>query len=489
MSLNCVGRDDNTSATKVVSITDVRRLALLRLSFFYFLVYDDQHNSLATKTTSKEQQTSHSVSKKGKHKKTKAAGTKQRRSVRKTQKKRSSARPLVLGLLAAIVLIGVGFMAWPYLAPVPEVVRPQNEGALDAAVAEFIAPKIKAVEENPGEANRHADLALAYEANGLWNEARESYQNAIDLGDDRLEVHLHHALATRQAGGFDDALTMLKELAEEDDSSAPLMHRLAEGLLEAGEVDAAEEAFRRLQSLQPAAIQGPVGLADIALQRQQPETAIAILEEAVRTEPDYKKAHYLLGSAYTMVGREVEAESALRRGSESSTVFLSDGLSERLASYAVNVTGRLDFARAYLEAGQPQEAARILENTFQHHASNTMVLNTLATAYLRSNRLDDAHRLLLRARELDADQFFTYLNLYQWALRKNDMEQALSFADQAVERAPERDDTHLARAQVLNAMDRYDEALVSADKARELDDLKPPNHAIVGRNLFSPRSA
>lgn len=400
---------------------------------------------------------------------------------------RSKGRPhktRIIGVIAALgIIIGLVY-AWPRLMPTPDVVRPLNPDDLDPAVAEFIAPKIKAVEDSPRDASVRADLALAYEANALWKEAQDTYEQAIQLGETSVDVRLHHALATRQAGEFDKALALLEALAEDGKPSAALMHRLAEGLLETGQIDRAEAAYRRLIELNGSAVQGHVGLADVLLQRQQADAVIPTLEEVIRREPGYKKAHYLLGRAYTMVGRTEDAEVALARGAEGNTVFIPDPLSQKLASYAVNVTGQLDQAMAYLEAGQPQQAAAILEKTYRFHASHTMVLNTLATAYLRTNRLDDAHRLLLRARELEEDQFFTYLNLYQWALRKKNIDQALEFADVAIEKAPDRDDTHLARAQALTALGRHEEALVSADKARELDGTKPPNHALSGEICF-----
>ena len=379
-----------------------------------------------------------------------------------------------------LLIVAAGYFARPYLSPAPVAVRPLDPGALDPAVSQLIATKIKSVDTNPRDADFHADLAIAYEANSLWREARESYENAVSLEAGRPEWRLHHAIATRQSGDFDDALALLEQLAIDDPASPALHQRLAETLLEAGRLDDAEAAFRRLIELNPSAVQGPVGLADVLLQQQQSDEAISLLEAAIARQPDYRKAHYLLGRAYTLAGRQEDAAPALARGAEATTVFLTDPLSSKIASYAVNVTGRLDRARAYLEAGQPDRAAQVLEQSYQHHGSNTMLLNTLATAYLRINRMDDAHRLLQRARELEDDQFFTFLNLSQWALRTNDMEQALKFADQAIERAPERDETHLARAQALTELGRNEEALVSADKARELGSRKAPNFGLSG---------
>ena len=200
--------------------------------------------------------------------------------------------------------------------------------------------------------------------------------------------------------------------------------------------------------------------------------------------PDYKPAYYLLGRAYSQVGRTEEADAALAMGLNAPTEFLSDPLTDRVQQYIVNVTGWLDLAGAYLNAGYTKEAAGLLEETLRFHPSHVMLLNTLATAYLRTNRLDEAHRLLNRAKDIDQETFFTYLNLHQWALRGRNYEQALAFADEAITRAPDRDDTHLARAQSLMELGRLTEALASADQARALDSQKAANHGLSGEIAY-----
>ena len=163
---------------------------------------------------------------------------------------------------------------------------------------------------------------------------------------------------------------------------------------------------------------------------------------------------------------------------------MPDPLTRKVAEYIVNATGRISIAQSFLDSGNPQQAAAVLEETFTHHPSNIMLLNTLAVSYMRTKRMDQAHRLLQRAQSLDDDQFYTYLNLYNWALRAGDNNRALAYADSAVNRAPERDDTHLARAQALTELGRLDEAAESAADAVERGAQNAANYGLSGEIAF-----
>lgn len=383
-----------------------------------------------------------------------------------------------------MALAVAGFYGLPYLTPAPTVVHPDAQSQLDPAVEALLKPMLAAAESTPRDAAAHAELGIAYEANGLWQEAQKSYSNAVQLDRTTEAWHLHHAIVARQNGDFETALNILSAQASSYPESAVMQNHYAEALMEAGDLDGAEQAFRNLIQLAAGSAQGYVGLGDIMIQKGAGAEAVQLLEQAVKINPRYKQAQYLLGRAYSMTGREEEAKIALAQGVDSQIQYLPDALSSKIATYTVNATGRISQASTYLNTGNPEQAAKLLEESYPYHNTNVMLLNTLASAYLKTRRLDDAQRLLNRARELDEDQFFTYLNLYTWALRSGRKEAALGFADEAIARAPERDDTHLARAQALAEMNRYDEALLSAKEAMRIDGNKAGNHGLVGEILY-----
>ncbi|MDZ4700957.1 MAG: tetratricopeptide repeat protein, partial [Rhodothermales bacterium] len=369
------------------------------------------------------------------------------------------------------------YLASRFLAPVPEVVRPTSP--LEPPVAALIAAKIAAADAAPGNAERRADLALAYEANGLWPEALACFEHAVALRPEPA-WRLHLAVATRQTGDASGALDLLRDLGRDEPAYAPARHHLGEALLEAGDLEGAETVFRETIAISPVLPYGYVGLGDALLQRGRVEDAVQVLEHALRIEEGYQRAHYLLGSAYLRLGREAEGERERLRGLGATPVRQPDELQPTISAYTVNLSGRIDLAGAYLDNGSPTEAIRLLEETARHYPSSVALLNTLASGYLRTRRLDDAERVLKRALALDERTFTTPLNLYTWALYAGRPDEALQFAETAVARGPDQDNTHLARAQALVELGRLEEALRSADRARELAPGIAQNHGLSG---------
>ena len=383
-------------------------------------------------------------------------------------------------ILLAVGLLAGAWVAWPYVKPAPDISRPINAEAMDPAVKVLIESMIENIEADPRNATLRAELGAAYEANTLWEEARQSYEHALTLDNGDMAWQLHHAVATRESGDVATSRTLIQQVAMEFPSAAPVYHRLAEALEEEGAIEEAEQAYRRLIMLAPTLPHGYVGLADILLQKGDGAGAMEMAEKALSYESNNRRAYYVLGQAYQQDGRTEEAEQALAIGLNATKEYVPDPLTRKVAEYVVNATGRISMAQAFLDSGNPQQAAAVLEETFKHHPSNTMLLNTLAVSYMRMQRLDQAERLLKRAQSLEDEQFFTYLNLYNWALRSGKKEMALAYADSSVQRAPDRDDTHLAMAQAYTELGRLDEAAQSAAKAREHGAQNAANYGLSG---------
>ena len=283
-------------------------------------------------------------------------------------------------------MLAAGYFVLPSLRPAPPVTHPANADLLDPAVEALLQPLLSAAEREPRAANHREALAIAYEANGLWPEARSAYANTLALGRETPAWALHHAIAIRQADGFEPALENLRDLARRHEAFAPIQQRFGEMLLEAGELKEAEAAFRQLLTQEPRAVQGFTGLGDALVQQDRAEEAVRFLEEAIRIRPDYQRAHFVLGQAYQQLGRTEEAQASMQQGQNGEVVYLADDVTRQIRPYLVNYTSRQEQANAFLDAGQPEQAAQLLEETYTYHPSNTMLLNTLGVAYLFMRR-------------------------------------------------------------------------------------------------------
>lgn len=382
-------------------------------------------------------------------------------------------------LLALVVLVVAGYLAWPFLRLPPPVVRPADLTALDPAVRTLVEQQVARVEQDPRNAEAHGTLGLVYEANLLWQEARASFDHAVALAPDHPGWRLHQAIAMRQTGDVQAALTVLKALARDQPGDAAVQQRLGEALVEAGDLAGAEAAFRQVIERAPQAAQGYAGLGDVLLQQQQAAEAVPVLERAVALERGYRMAHFLLSQAYQQVGRTADAERERALGVNALVSYLPDALTRRVGQYAVNLSARLGQAEALLQAGNTPQALQLLENTALTHRDNVDLLNNLGIAYMRQGQLDKAEEVLDQARATEG-RFSTYINLSSLALRERRFEEALAWADTAVLKAPNVDQAHFNRAMALARLDRIDEALRSLDAAIEVNTANPQNHVFAG---------
>jgi tetratricopeptide (TPR) repeat protein len=360
---------------------------------------------------------------------------------------------------------------------------PADLQQIDPAVADAIRSQAQAINARPGDLESVGTLCLIYEANILWELARECFAAVSRESPDDLLWAYHLAIATRESGRVEESTAMLAKLAAKHPDFAPLQQRLGDALLQTGDLEGARAAFRRVIDLEPTAAEGYAGLGDVLLREQQYAPAIEVLENAVSRDANYRVAHYLLGMAYRGAGRRDDAARELVLGLDAQTRYLPDPLTARLGRYRVSSTARAEQAMALLGAGRPQEAAAVLEQALAYKPTDVTLLNNLAIAYLHQGQLEKAHQTLQRALQVDEAKFSTYLNLSSWALRSRQPELALEYADAAIARADNLYQTHLARARALVYLGRPNDAVESLQAAVRLNSRSPEPFAMLADQL------
>lgn len=422
-------------------------------------------------------------------------------------------------LLGALLLGAAGTAASeapPSAAPVPDLT------SLEPAVAERVTEALAAVRQEPSSSRAWGKLAILYEANLLWEEAAQTYGIAARTAAQEAEsdpasrgragqLRLREAMAVRQTGRFDDALGMLRGLRESNRLPAgyepswperslvyvraPLLQRLGEALLEAGQTSEAEAVFEELLALGPAyptywpsgdAVRNArdlaayTGLGAVRLRQGNAEEAAEHLERAVGLSPEYRRARYLLGLALRDLGRREEARQHLAFGSGGGIRYLPDDFTLEVEEAAVNLTARLERAGRLLGWGRTEEAVSLLEQAVADRPSNVSARNNLAAAYLRAGRLDEAGESLARSLALAPDRFSTHLLLAGLADRRRRPEEALAHARRAAELAPDHPTPHYETALRLLRLERLEEALEEARRAVALDPSAALHHALAG---------
>lgn len=165
--------------------------------------------------------------------------------------------------------------------------------------------------DRPGDAAAAGALGRALQAWEQWDAAHQAYSRAQALSPRTFDWHYLDAVILQRLARHDDAVTQLTEAVAIDGAYLPARARLAESLLETGDIARSRplfDALLREAAAEPAAC---VGLGRIAAMEGRPAESIKYFERAVALFPELGAAHYALARAYRAAGRADEAQRAL----------------------------------------------------------------------------------------------------------------------------------------------------------------------------------
>ncbi len=399
-------------------------------------------------------------------------------------------------LLLAGLAVGGGLAACAYLynqsrqsrtaaesrpASIADNAIPERPAHVSRDLASLLGRLEQRVRSAPSDAERHAELGLAYEANHMWPQAAACYARATRIDPDEWLWPLHHATALIEVGATADALRVLRSAGARFPNASPLQHRLGVLLLEHGLLDDAETALVRARTAQPQASAVLTDIADLRLCQDRPVEAIALLEEALRLDAHSTHARYVLGLAYRAVGRSDEARRFLAEGASSQRSHIVDRWSARIPEFELGLLKQLERAQTMIGTPRTPEAVIILERISRTAPDNVDILVNLGVAYNQVQRHSAALDVLRRCLDLDEDGFAVHINLAATYLSLDQPAPALVHIDRAIALAPELAHPRLVRGRTLRRLDRNDDAFSAFLEARRLDPMNGDAHAELGQ--------
>jgi len=229
---------------------------------------------------------------------------------------------------AALALIVVSSLAEAAQTAVPTLPRLAID-TYPAAARDSIARAHHAASARPDDAAAVGALAQVLHAWEQWDAAHEAYARAAALAPSTFEWHYLDAVALERLARHAEAAAALRQALATRADYLPARVKLAEALLEAGDLDASEQVFDQLIG-KPGALganekanpSGPgnaaepaaqFGLGRIAAARGRHADAIAHLQRAVDLLPEWGAAYYALALSYRALGRIDDAQRALER--------------------------------------------------------------------------------------------------------------------------------------------------------------------------------
>jgi tetratricopeptide (TPR) repeat protein len=331
-------------------------------------------------------------------------------------------------------------------AAVPPPPRPENLASFDPRAVSRIEGALAKLEDSPRQGTAWAELGLVYASERLKSLALECFAVAERLEPKQPKWPYRSGVTLAQIGSFEEAARAFQRSLALEPDYPPSHARQGECWLALGSLERAEPAFRRATELDSSYPGGWIGLAKVALQRDQADAAVAILERLVAQDPDDRTFRQLLANAERQEGVGGELTSASVLAAEDVPVW--------------NDPWELE-ARAFRQRPTMLEAARMLE-----HGQASEALALLEAE--RARGVDPGANALLMAQAL---------------ARLERKPAALREAERAVAREPENVTALFLQADLLDDTGQEEEALAVLEHVTALRPSDGGAFAAKGRKL------
>ncbi len=315
---------------------------------------------------------------------------------------------------------------------VPEI----DTAELEPRVAELLRNTRQAILDDPTSAEAWYTLGSAADSHRLYEYVVSAYREAVALEPETFLYVYNLAVALESdPRGAEESLGRLTEASALDPDYAPVWLRLGEALSRQGRNAEARDAYAKAIELDADQDRARRGLGQALLALGEIQGGIDVLQETARRHPDDGPTAAVLAQAYGRLGeRQRAAESAQRAREHEDVLVYRDPVRGRAMSLGVSSYACEERADRLVTEGNYREAVRNLLIVVEVRPDDPQAHYKLGYASHRARRLELARTHLAQAVGLDAD-----------------------FAD-----------AHRELAQVLVSTRRFDDAVVSFQRYREL---------------------
>ena len=432
-----------------------------------------------------------------------------------------------VGGLLLVVALGLAAFVWKQRSDVARIPSPPAAG-LSPVVAEHLRARYAAAAQAPKDISVVGPLCRAYHADMLFDLAEQCYALAVDLEPGNWRWTYARAMILTERGGGEALLTLLRRVVRDQPQYGPAWLRLGDAEFKAANYDAAAEAWRRASELpDPPAEPGDspthvvefpmhayasLGLARVALVKNESEQAREILERLTMTAPKFGPGLRLLGDAYRALGRDAEADRAvyragrllayspyadpmidvLARESRNSTLLLrlaseatlsvnapwAEYLARRAAEFdPTNPEAVIKLARVLRTVERNEEALALFEKYHQMVPGDVQALAHIGSCLSAMGRYGEAETYFRQALVLDDPM--THYNMGLLLAVTNRLDEAVAEYERALARDPRHVDARGNLAIALVRQGKLDRAVRELDLLVEQD----PDNASAHTNL------
>ncbi len=408
-----------------------------------------------------------------------------------------------LVLLLAALLGSAALAFWLLRRDTPRPPEVDLAGT-DPAVAAAIESVRTRVQRAPRDARAWGLLGMVLYAHEYAEESALCFRQAqrLDAREPRWPYFLGIALAPTDPEAALPALRRAVDLWGEGETAPRL--RLANLLLSLGQVDEAEGQFQVVLRQAPSSTVAQLGLARVAVERNEPAVALKRLEgclvdpltqrpaRSLRTELFYRRGDRaaaererrlverapppgdppdpfldeVLELAVGQLASISRADRLLRQGRTKECLAV---LEETVREYPDSVTAWVSLGRACLEARQPRRAEEALRNALAREPGRVEGSNSLGLALVALGRVEEAAGHFLRATELRPDYVEAHFNLGRCLKEMGKPGEAIRQFREVLRYKPHHLAAHLLLADLLQQEGKQNLAREYLEQALSLD--------------------
>jgi tetratricopeptide (TPR) repeat protein len=344
-----------------------------------------------------------------------------------------------------------------------------------------------------------------------WDSAHEAYIRAQALAPSTFEWLYLDALVLQRLARAADAVMKLKAALVISPEYLPARLKLAEALLDAGELDQSEPLFTSLTdpACEPAV---QFGLGRIAAARGHHDVAVEHLQRAIALFPEFGAAHYALALSYRALGKRDEAMAEMDKHTQYGARWpaLADPVFATVTSLRDDAGALLQRGIKLADAGDVDGAIAAHEQALAVDPSLVQAHANLISLYGRVHnwsKAEEHYRAVVAANVNVADAHYDYgvllgmqekwdlagdayrkaialnplhaqahNNLGQILERERKLEEAAAEYTRAVESQPTLRLARFNLGRMLIALGRTDQAIVELQKLTEPLDAEAPRY-------------
>jgi tetratricopeptide (TPR) repeat protein len=363
-------------------------------------------------------------------------------------------RRVVLGVILLLGLAAGGvweYQIWyPPLRAIPEI----DLVDVDSEIVDAITKARTDVVKTPRSVEVWGKLAMVLHAHGFYHQALVCYGVAADLDATDPRWPYFQGLIVMRGDDPLAAIPYLEKAADLTPADSLPTAKLAELLMTQGRFDEAAGRYARVLKEDPTSPYAHLGLAQLAMTRQQYKEALRYADSIANHPIFRKRASALRIAAYQRLGDEAAADAERKRmlALPDDAPWPDAGL-EQVDRLQVGLNARLKEVSHLAQRGQLDLAVTLLKSTVaaypKSHTALGFLVKGIGDLKDYAGAEDAFQKAIALAQPLDKAEHWFYVGLYRQEQRK--FKEAAEAYLATVELRPQDAEAHFSLGECLQA--------------------------------------